>query len=115
MFEEIAYMPDGPARQQKINQWLAIVRQDNPWIWGFYPIGFRLYQPWLQASKPNAMAYNTLKYLRLNGPLRAKLRAKWNPPVTWPLWILLAIILILILPLTISYWLRERRPSTRRF
>ncbi len=67
------------------------------------------------ASKPNAIANNTLKYLRLNGPLRAKLRAKWNPPITWPLWILPAIILILILPLTISYWLRERRPSTRRF
>ena len=37
--------------------------------------------PRLDANqKPNDMATNTLKYLRLNPSLRAQMRAAWNPP-----------------------------------
>ncbi len=33
------------------------------------------------------MANNTLKYRRLDPELRQRLRAAWNPPVLWPLWL----------------------------
>ena len=61
------------------------------------------------------MANNTLKYLSLDGPMRAKLRHGWNPPLTWPLWILLTLLVVLTLPLLITYWLREHRPGVKRY
>ena len=37
LFEDIRAMPDGPERQKKIDELLAVVRADSPWIWGFHP------------------------------------------------------------------------------
>lgn len=115
LFIEVANLSDNTERQEKINQWLSIVRQDAPWMWGFYPVNFALFQPWMTSSKPNAMTYNTLKYLQLDGNLRAKLRHQWNSPVAWPVWLLVILFLCLFLPLIWSYWQRERRSSIGRF
>lgn len=115
LFTEIADLPDGAVRQEKIDQYLKIVRQEGPWIWGFNPVNFTLSQPWLAPYKPNALAHNTLKYLSLDSALRAKLRKQWNKPATWPLWILLGLLVVLALPLVATYQLRERRSGVRRF
>lgn len=114
LFAKIRTMPNGPARQQKINEFLAIVRKDSPWVWGFHPINFTLSHQWNRASKPHGIANNTLKYERIDAEKRAKLQEKWNQPVFWPLFGVLAFIIILVIPLVITYWRREHRPNVTR-
>ncbi len=109
IFSSIANLPDGILRQQQINQFLQIVRQDGPWEWGFYPRAFVLTQVWLSPIKPNAIANNTLKYYSLDGPLRAQLRKQWNSPQTWPIWVVVVLLAALFVPLIITYWVREHR------
>lgn len=115
LFTEIADLPDGEQRQEKINQFLQIVRQDSPWIWGFNPVIFTFSHIWVMPIKANAIANNTLKYVSLDGTLRAKLRKQWNQPLTWPLWLLIFLLIVLSIPLIITYWLRQRRPNVKRF
>jgi len=114
LFEQIRNLPNGAERQAKIDTLLKILRQDAPWIWGMHPIDFSLSHQWNRATKPHAMANNTLKYERLNPALRSKLRKKWNKPITWPLWVLLGFIVVILIPLIVSYWQRERRPNVKR-
>lgn len=114
LFEEIRNLPNGPLRQKKINQLLVIVRKDSPWIWGFYPIDFGLSHQWNRVSKPNAIAVNTLKYEHLNPRLRATLRDQWNQPIIWPLMIFVGILILVFVPLMVTYWRREHRPTVRK-
>ncbi len=115
LYREIAALPNNEIRLQKISEFVNIVQQDSPWIWGFNPETFVLRQVWMAPTKPNAMSYNTLKYSSLDGALRAKLRQEWNRPQTWPLWVMIILILVLGLPLVITYWIRENSPSVKRF
>ncbi|MCH9644174.1 MAG: ABC transporter substrate-binding protein [Gammaproteobacteria bacterium] len=115
LFEQIKILPDGKQRQQKINALLKIIREDSPWIWGVHPIQFTLSHSWNHPSKPHAIANNLLKYQRLDFEKRQALQKKWNKPVLWPLWGLLAFLIIIALPLALSYWRRERRPRARKY
>lgn len=115
LFEDIAALPDGTLRQEKIDSFLQIVRQEGPWVWGFNPIVFTLSQSWMMPNKPNAMANNRLKYLSLDSALREKLRKQWNRPIVWPIALLLILLSALIVPLAVTYWTREHRPNVRKF
>jgi ABC-type transport system substrate-binding protein len=114
LFEEMRNLPNGPLRQEKIDELLAIVRKDSPWIWGFYPIDFGLSHQWNRVSKPNGIAVNTLKYERLDVVKRAELRKKWNQPVIWPFMIFIAALILIFVPLMVSYWRREHRPTSKK-
>jgi ABC-type transport system substrate-binding protein len=107
LFEEMRHMDNGPERQAIIDRMLEIVRRDAPWVWGFYPKAFGLYHGWLANAKPNLMANNGLKYLRLDPALRERRRREWNEPVLWPLWLGLACLVGVLTPAAISYWRRE--------
>ncbi len=115
LFEQIKSMPSGPKRQAKINQLLKIVQADSPWIFGFHPVDFTLSHSWNRAIKPHAMANNTLKYERVNAKLRSKRQAQWNQPTTWPIWGLLILLIVLFIPLIISYYRRQRRPNINKY
>ena len=95
LFLEMRDMPDSPLRARLIARMVHIVQRDAPWIWGYYPEQYVLSQPWYFNGKPNAMATNTLKYVRINTRLRAQLRKRWNQPVWWPLglWALVPVVL----------------------
>lgn len=114
LFEEMKNLPNGPNRQKKIDQLLKILRKDAPWIWGVHPIDFTLSHQWNSPIKPHAMANNTLKYERLNPQQRSKLRKQWNKPVLWPIWVLLGFIIVMAIPLGITYWRREHKPNVKR-
>ncbi len=115
LFRSIAVLPNGALRQQQIDELVEIVRKESPWEWGFNPIYFTINQSWVGPNKPNAMAYNTLKYLQIDGKLREKLQKQWNHPVVWPIWLLIILIVLLCIPLVITYWRHELRPSIRRY
>ena len=107
-FERMKNMDDGPERQALIDEMIAIARHDGPWVWGYFPKGFSLHHAWLTNLKPNLMANNTLKYRRLDPELRQRLRAAWNRPVLWPLWLGLGLLVLGAVPAIRGYRRRER-------
>lgn len=94
LFERMKNMANGAERQRIIDQMLEIVRRDSPWLWGHHPKDYVLHHGWLYNSKPNKMANNNLKYLRIDAAQRQHLRRQWNQPYYWPLGILLAGVLL---------------------
>ncbi len=98
LFEQMKNMENGPKRQQIIDQMVSIVRRDAPWIWGFHPKNFGLYHRWYRNTKPNLMANNTLKYVRVEPELREQMRVQWNRPLLWPLWVGVGGMLLLVVP-----------------
>lgn len=98
LFEQMKNMESGPERQKIIDQMVTILREDAPWIWGFHPKSFGLYHRWYYNKKPNLMANNTLKYVRVDADERERMRVAWNQPVLWPLWGGALLMLGLIVP-----------------
>lgn len=87
LFEQMKNMPNSPERQAIIDRMLEILRRDSPWLWGYHPKDYVLHHSWLHNSKPNKMANNNLKYLRIDAEQRDELRKQWNQPLLWPLWL----------------------------
>ena len=96
LFEQMKNMENGPERQKIIDEMLEILRRDSPWIWGQHPKDYVLHHAWVHNSKPNKMANNHVKYLRIDPAQRDKFRSLWNQPKLGPLW-LSGIILILLI------------------
>jgi hypothetical protein len=103
-------MDNGPERQQIIDEMVAIVRQDAPWIFAFHPKSFGLRHGWVKNAEPNLMAHNPLKYRRVDGPARAAYQEKWNRPVWWPVGLTLALLAAGIWPAVAAY--RKRLKAT---
>jgi len=108
LFERMRAMPDGPERLALIRRMVRIVQRDAPWLFGFYPKTLSLHHAWVGNLKPNLMANNTLKYLRVDGGVRAARAAAWNRPVLWPLWVLLGGAVLLVIPVWRVHRRRER-------
>lgn len=108
LFLRMKNMADGPARQAVIDQMVEIVRHDAPWVWGLHPKQFSLYHGWYHNLKPNLMANNTMKYLRLDPALREQRRALWNAPLWWPLGVGGLVLVGLVAPAWFAYRRRER-------
>jgi len=66
---------------------------------------------WVYNAKPNHMANNRLKYLRIDPIKRAKLRAAWNRPVIWPIGIIVGLLVVVTAPAVVAYRKRESRAS----
>ena len=98
LFRRMRGLPDGAERLELIQRLQAIVRHDAPWVFGVHPKSFSLRHAWYRNFKPNLMANNGLKYLRIDAPLRAARRMAWNRPLYWPLWLGLALLVGLIAP-----------------
>ena len=113
LFERMKNMENTPERRAIIEQMQQTLRRDAPWIWGYHPKRFTLQHAWVYNAKPNHMANNTLKYLRIDPKRRAVLREEWNDPVIWPL-VLIAIALIAaVIPAIVAHRRRENRGQRR--
>jgi len=108
LFDQMRNMENGPERQAVIDKMVAIFQFDLPWATGFHPKVFGLYQAWYSNIKPNSIAYNTLKYVRVDPQARAIRRAEWNRALFWPLVALGGIVVTGILPAVILYRRREK-------
>jgi oligopeptide transport system substrate-binding protein len=115
LFEKMKNMSNSPQRQQLIDRMVEIARADAPWIWGTHPKNYSLRHSWVGNDKPNTMARNYLKYLRVDPAKRARLREDWNRPVLLPLALILLALAASAIPALISYRRRERmaaRPNS---
>ena len=111
LFNRMRNMGNTPARAAIIRRMVAMVQRDAPWVWGFNPMEFRLHQAWVFNVKPNYMATNDLKYLRIDPALREADRKAWNRPVIWPLWVIVGLLVVLVLPAVHVYRQKERRSA----
>jgi len=109
LFNQMKSLPNNAERQAIINKMQEIIRHDAPWVFGIYQEDFILNQAWNFPAKPNALAFNSLKYQRIDPVLRDLLRDRWNKPILWPLGVLALGFIGLSLPVFIRYWQKERR------
>lgn len=100
LFAQMKNMDNGPERQRIIDRMLEILRRDSPWMWGYHPKDYVLRHSWVYNSKPNKMANNNLKYLRIDAAQREAMRRQWNRPQLWPL------TLVGIALAALGWWLR---------
>jgi peptide/nickel transport system substrate-binding protein len=108
LFEKTKDMPNSAERQRLIDRMVEIVRRDSPWIWGIHPKDYSLRHSWLANDKPNNMARNNIKYLKVDAEKRAVLRSEWNRPLLWPIGVILLLLIISAVPAVMSYRKRER-------
>ena len=108
LFERMKNMDNGPERQQLIDRMVEILRYDAPWVWSFFPKDYSLHHAWIHNRKPNQMANNSLKYQRLDPPLRERMRRVWNEPVVWPVGLILLLVALSIVPAILTFRRRER-------
>jgi ABC-type transport system substrate-binding protein len=109
LFARMKAMNNTPERLALIRQMNRIVQHDAPWNYAFYPQSHTLSHRWLRNRKPNNAANNTLKYQRLDHAERQRLRQVWNPPVRWPLFLVIGGFLFLLWPIARLYRQRERQ------
>lgn len=115
LFREVKDMPNSRERQRLIDRMVEIVRRDAPWIWGIHPKDYTLSHVWVSNEKPNTMARNNMKYLRIDAARREVLRREWNEPVVWPLLGIIGLLVLSAVPAFLSYRRRERmaaRPAS---
>lgn len=109
LFEKMKNMENSPERLEIIRQMKQVLQQDAPWVFTYHPVSFGLSHQWVKNSKPSPLGGNTLKYIRVDAPLRAQNRDAWNKPVTWPLWAFFGVLILGTIPAVITMWKRERR------
>ncbi len=108
LFERMKDMPNSPERQKIIDRMVDLVRRDAVWVWGIHPKQYSLEHAWLFNDKPNNMARNNIKYLRLDPAQREALREQWNRPVVWPLGLVVFLLVATAIPAVLTYRRRER-------
>jgi oligopeptide transport system substrate-binding protein len=108
LFVKMRAMENGPERQRIIDEMIEIARADGPWLWGFHPQAFALYQRWVGNVKPNMMARNTLKYWKIDQRLRADSWQRWNRPRLWPLLVGGGLLVVAIIPAMLAGRRRRR-------
>jgi ABC-type transport system substrate-binding protein len=108
LFALLKTLDDGPEKQAVIDQMVQILRDDAPWSFGFYPWASTAVQGWVKNSKPAILIRDHGRYLRLDVPARVAALQAWNKPVWWPLVVLGAALLAIVLATRRSLRLRAR-------
>jgi ABC-type transport system substrate-binding protein len=108
LFLKMKDLPNGSERQQVIDRMVTILREESPWLFGFFPKAFSLHHAWYGNAKPHLMANNTLKYKRVDGGARAEAQRAWNEPVLWPIVLVFLLLVISLVPAVRGFRARER-------
>ncbi len=103
LFEEMKLMENTPERMEIIRRMLDIIHEDTPWASAFHPHGYTLNNAWVYNSKPHGISKALLKYLRIDPQQRLDMQDQWNTPVTWPLLVVLFILIGFATPGYIAY------------
>ncbi|MFQ5900426.1 MAG: ABC transporter substrate-binding protein [Thermodesulfobacteriota bacterium] len=102
LFRQMENMDNSPERLKIIQKMTAILQDDAPWVWGYHPVAFGLRHAWVGNSKPNQMANNTFKYIKIDPEFREGKRTEWNQPNLWPVVIVIGVLIIGCVPAVVS-------------
>jgi hypothetical protein len=91
-----------------IDKMTAILRLDAPWSFGFYPWASTAVHGWVHNSKPAILIRDHGRYLKLDSETRVAKLAAWNKPQYWPIVLLLAGLVGVVLFARRSLKKRER-------
>jgi ABC-type transport system substrate-binding protein len=108
LFTQLKMLDDGPEKQAVIDKMVTIAQQDAPWSFGFYPWASTAVQSWVHNSKPAILIRDHGRYLRLDTQARVASLAAWNKPRYWPIVLLLAALVALVLVARRNLRKRER-------
>jgi len=108
LFVEMRDTPNDARRLELIRRMREILEHERPWIELIHVESYALLQGWVANAKPLGMSYSTLKYLDVDPALRQRKRHEWNQPVTWPAWVLVAIVVVAVLPAAVTIVRRTR-------
>ena len=109
LFEQMRNMDNGPERQIIIDRMQSILRQDAPWLFGYYPKDFALLHSWYKNLKPARMISNRLKYSHIDTDLREQKREEWNKAEFWPLFLFLLVVAGGVYPAVQAYQRRQKQ------
>ena len=107
LYREMKDLPSDARRLGLIRRMLAILEGERPWIELYHDEDFVLSHVWLVNSKPMGISYPAYKYRDVKPELRARLRAEWNAPVRWPLYLVLILVIAVTVPAVRTYY-KER-------
>ena len=113
LYAQMKFLDDGPAKQTLIDQMIATAQQDAVWSFGYFPTSAAAYQQWVYNGKPTQIVRNHIAYLRLDPALRARKLAEWNPPIRWPLLLIVLGLAAGVLPACLAWRRRERETAQR--
>jgi oligopeptide transport system substrate-binding protein len=108
LFHAMKTRENDAERLRIIEEMLAILERQRPWIELFHPEDYVLYHGWLKNVKPAGLSFPTAKYRDIDPAERARLRLEWNRPVLWPAYALGVIAILILVPGIITV-LREQR------
>jgi len=111
-FERLRFLDDGPEKQKLIDEMVAIVREDSPWAFGYFPYAANAYQSWVYNGKPGVMVRDMGRYLRVDPQMRVARQHEWNRPRWWPL-VLIALGALALLWAARRVYLRGERSTAR--
>ena len=98
LFLKMESMENSPERLEIIRKMTGILRKDCPWIFGVHPVNYGLYHKWFHNAVPHGMAFNTVKYRRIDPAARTEYRKKYNQPKVWPVVVFLACLIVASVP-----------------
>ena len=107
LYRELQTLDEGPRKQEVIDKMVAMVQQDAPWSFGYFPYGGLAFQQWVHNGKPSILIRDMAKYYRVDPAVRVEKQAEWNHPVWWPL------VLLVLLALT-PVWIARRGYQARQ-
>lgn len=112
LFQQMKSLDDGPEKQKLVDELVKIAQHDAPWTMGFFPHASAAVQHWVYNSKPAILIRDHGRYLRLDPAERAARQKEWNHPVWWPLLLLAAGVIALVL--TAGRILKKRERTNAR-
>jgi ABC-type transport system substrate-binding protein len=110
LFQQLKFLDDGPEKQKLIDKMVRLVQEDAPWSFGYYPYAAGSFSPWVFNGKASIMIRDMAKYYRIDAAMRAKSQRAWNHSTYWPVFAILALLLLATIP-AIRLW-RRREQAT---
>lgn len=108
LFLSMKAMENGPERLARIQEMLTILEHERPWIELMVREDYLLHHGWLENVKPSGLSIPTYQYLDIDAERRDQRRRAWNEPIVWPLYVLVIVAVLLVVPGVVTY-LKERQ------
>ena len=112
LFEKMRLLPEGREKAALIDEMIRIVQVDAPWSFGYSPKEAAALHRWVKNAKPTATVRDSLQYFRIDAEKRADRIRRWNRPILWPAFLLLAAAVGLTAA-AVRYYRRRQRLTGR--